>query len=47
MERFMTRGWIPGIFGLLAATATAASSTDDITGRDLLNATLWMQIAPE
>lgn len=43
----MTRGWIPGIFGLLAVTATAASTADDITGRDLLNATLWMQIAPE
>ncbi|HTU67105.1 MAG TPA: HAD family acid phosphatase [Steroidobacteraceae bacterium] len=37
------RRWIAGCLGLLAGVSMA----DDLTGRELLNATLWMQIAPE
>jgi 5'-nucleotidase (lipoprotein e(P4) family) len=39
----MTRRWISGALCLLAAVAVA----DDTTSREGLNATLWMQIAPE
>ncbi len=39
----MHRGWIPGLVCLFAAAASA----DDLTGREALNATLWMQVAPE
>jgi 5'-nucleotidase (lipoprotein e(P4) family) len=41
----MTRGWIPGFLCLLASAGAAAA--DDTIGREQLNATLWMQIAPE
>jgi len=40
----MARGWIPGVLCLLAASVAGA---DEIVGREQLNATLWMQIAPE
>jgi 5'-nucleotidase (lipoprotein e(P4) family) len=39
----MHRGWIPGLLCLYAAAAGA----DDLIGREALNATLWMQVAPE
>jgi 5'-nucleotidase (lipoprotein e(P4) family) len=37
------RHWFPAFICLLASTASA----DDLTGREELNATLWMQHAPE
>jgi 5'-nucleotidase (lipoprotein e(P4) family) len=40
----MLRGCIPGFLCLFAGLATAA---DDTTAREQLNATLWMQVAPE
>jgi 5'-nucleotidase (lipoprotein e(P4) family) len=42
----MTRGWIPGVLCLFAAAGVAAAA-DDTIGREQLNATLWMQVAPE
>lgn len=39
----MRRGWIPALLILFCARASA----DDLTGREALNATLWMQVAPE
>ena len=41
----MARGWIPGILCLMASAGVGAA--DDTVGREQLNATLWMQIAPE
>lgn len=39
----MLRACIAGLFGLVSGAALA----DDVIGREQLNATLWMQIAPE
>src|SRR3954466_4207505 len=39
----MSRAWIAGVLGLL----TGAVGADELTGRELLNSTLWMQVAPE
>jgi len=45
----MTRGWIPGVLCLFAAAGAVSgtAAADEVTGREQLNATLWMQIAPE
>src|SRR4051812_44856787 len=44
---FMFQGWIRrSAIASLAATATFAGG-EDLTGRELLQATLWMQRAPE
>ncbi len=40
----MTRRWIPAVLALFVAAPALA---DDTTSREQLNATLWMQIAPE
>jgi 5'-nucleotidase (lipoprotein e(P4) family) len=39
----MRRGWIPALLVLFCARVGA----DELTGREALNATLWMQVAPE
>jgi 5'-nucleotidase (lipoprotein e(P4) family) len=39
----MRRGWIPALLAL----SCGISSADELTGRESLNATLWMQVAPE
>ena len=44
----MSRGRIPPFaWAMMAAFATlTAASADELTGRELLSATLWMQRAP-
>jgi len=43
----MLRGRIPPIVIVLLGATLCAASADDLTGRELLGATLWMQRAPE
>jgi len=43
----MSREWIRPISMLLSCAVLTVASADDLTGRELVNATLWMQRAPE
>src|SRR4051812_4362255 len=47
----MSRGWIPrfatGLATVVVSVAPGMARADELTGRESLNATLWMQRAPE
>jgi len=43
----MARGWLRPVACVISCSILAAADAQDWEGRELVNATLWMQRAPE